>query len=303
MGRQVRRVPLDFNWPLEKPWKGFINTHYRLAKACRECEGYRGASPALRELSDKWYGYIPFKPEDRGSKPYQSTDAVMLQKARRSLGVDEGFEGPRLKAEAERLCELFNGQWKHHLNDQDVAALLESCYADELRPLTHTWSKEQGWQPKVPAYVPTAKEVNDWSINNGFFGSSTQYIICLAELARLGKEVKCPHCKGEGKFWPSEAARQAYENWEKEEPPVGDGFQMWETVSEGSPISPVFATAEELAAFMTRTRFGGDEGTPYETWLSFIRGPGWAPSLVVEAGQMQSGVDWAVSVEDASQKQ
>jgi hypothetical protein len=29
-------------------------------------------------------------------------------------------------------------------------------------------------------------------------------------------------------------------------PPEGDGWQAWETVSEGSPCSPVFATAEEL---------------------------------------------------------
>jgi hypothetical protein len=256
----------------------------------------------LRELSDKWYGYIPFKPEDRGSKPYQPSDAAILKRARRNIGADESFEGPRLQDEAGRLCKLFNGQWSHHLNDLDVAALLESCYASTLQELTHTWSEERGWQPKVPAYTPSAKEVNDWGLNNGFYTSSTQYVICLAELARLGKEVKCPHCKGEGEFWPSEAAKQAYEGWEKEEPPVGDGFQMWETVSEGSPISPVFATAEELATFMAGTRFGGDEGTPYETWLSFIRGPGWAPSLVVEAGQMQSGVDWAVSVDDTSQK-
>jgi hypothetical protein len=30
------------------------------------------------------------------------------------------------------------------------------------------------------------------------------------------------------------------------EPPVGDGYQLWETTSEGSPVSPVFETLEEL---------------------------------------------------------
>lgn len=33
------------------------------------------------------------------------------------------------------------------------------------------------------------------------------------------------------------------------EPPKGDGFQLWETVSEGGPISPVFKTPEELSAW------------------------------------------------------
>ena len=32
-------------------------------------------------------------------------------------------------------------------------------------------------------------------------------------------------------------------------PPEGDGFQLWETTSEGSPISPVFATLDELCAW------------------------------------------------------
>lgn len=37
------------------------------------------------------------------------------------------------------------------------------------------------------------------------------------------------------------------DEWEHEEPPTGAGWQLWETTSEGSPISPVFASAEELA--------------------------------------------------------
>lgn len=33
------------------------------------------------------------------------------------------------------------------------------------------------------------------------------------------------------------------------EPPAGDGYQLWETTSEGSPCSPVFATLDELCAY------------------------------------------------------
>lgn len=33
----------------------------------------------------------------------------------------------------------------------------------------------------------------------------------------------------------------------KIDPPTGEGFQLWETTSEGSPSSPVFKTAKELA--------------------------------------------------------
>jgi hypothetical protein len=34
------------------------------------------------------------------------------------------------------------------------------------------------------------------------------------------------------------------------EPPLGDGYQLWETVSEGSPISPVFQTLELLCDWL-----------------------------------------------------
>ena len=32
-------------------------------------------------------------------------------------------------------------------------------------------------------------------------------------------------------------------------PPEGEGYQLWSTTSEGSPISPVFATLDELCAW------------------------------------------------------
>lgn len=41
-------------------------------------------------------------------------------------------------------------------------------------------------------------------------------------------------------------------DWKKHfkvDPPVGEGFQLWETTTEGSPMSPVFVSPEELAAW------------------------------------------------------
>ena len=79
-------------------------------------------------------------------------------------------------------------------------------------------------------------------------------------------------------------------SWKPTEPPAGDGYQIWETVSEGSPISPVFATPEELARHMAGTKWGADDGTPYEAWLKFILGPGWAPTGVMQGGVFENGV-------------
>ena len=57
----------------------------------------------------------------------------------------------------------------------------------------------------------------------------------------------CPECHGEGDIWADEESKRASDEWARSEPPTGPGYQIWETVSEGSPISPVFATPEELA--------------------------------------------------------
>lgn len=68
-------------------------------------------------------------------------------------------------------------------------------------------------------------------------------------------------------------------------------LMMYETCSEGTPISPAFATPEELARWLADNRasaFGGMTAT-YEQWLAMAK-RGWAPSAVVQGGVMRSGV-------------
>lgn len=56
-------------------------------------------------------------------------------------------------------------------------------------------------------------------------------------------------------------------------PPKGKGWQMWENVTEGSAISPVFKTPEELAQWLYHTKASafGDLTLTYEEWLSKIK--------------------------------
>ena len=58
------------------------------------------------------------------------------------------------------------------------------------------------------------------------------------------------------------------------DPPVGAGYQLWENTSEGSPLTPVFETIEELAKYCADTAnnvtiFGSDT-LCYESWLKWI---------------------------------
>ncbi len=74
-------------------------------------------------------------------------------------------------------------------------------------------------------------------------------------------------------------------------------FQMYEDTSEGTPISPVMATPEELARWLAdngASAFGNMTAT-YDQWLATIQ-RGWACSAVMTvnrdgSGTMQSGVE------------
>jgi hypothetical protein len=75
-------------------------------------------------------------------------------------------------------------------------------------------------------------------------------------------------------------------------PETATHLMMYETTSEGTPISPAFATPEELARWLAdngASTFGDSTGT-YEQWLHTCRG-GWAPSAVFDQHGFRSGVE------------
>lgn len=71
-------------------------------------------------------------------------------------------------------------------------------------------------------------------------------------------------------------------------------LMMYEDTTEGTPISPAFATPEELARWLAdngASSFGSDTAT-YEQWLPVCRGA-FAPSMIIANGQIYSGVECA----------
>lgn len=228
MGRELRRVALDFDWPLNKVWAGFVNEHYR---KCPHCEN--GTTRARARLGDLVSLLMLSGKDARRGKahPYfydapLHYTAGMIPPSKDMVELTTGLAG---------RAPSFMGH--------------DSC---------DKWSAEK----KI---IAAAGLPENWGI--------------------------CPHCEGEAM---DPACKEAYEAWEPTPPPKGDGYQIWETVSEGSPISPVFATPEELARHMAGTRWGADQGTSYETWMKFILGPGWAMSGVIRDGKWQNGVEAAV---------
>jgi len=74
-------------------------------------------------------------------------------------------------------------------------------------------------------------------------------------------------------------------------------FQVFETVSEGTPVSPPFATREELVDYLVASgdfwdQTRGDGAWSREAATAFVMGDGWAPSFVsAPATGLISGVE------------
>ena len=141
--------------------------------------------------------------------------------------------------------------------------------------------------------------MNKWSLSGIGHDSINCWVCVKAELKRLKQPAVCKFCGGKSAIWPSTKIEKQAKNWKPTNPPKGDGSQLWETVSEGSPISPVFATAEELAKYMAAGKnekwASNDRGTTYDQWMKFINGPGWAPSFIGTNQGITSGVNAVVS--------
>ena len=52
MGREIKRVPLDFAWPLHVQWKGYMDPY--TSQRCPACDG-TGYNPETKHIADNYY--------------------------------------------------------------------------------------------------------------------------------------------------------------------------------------------------------------------------------------------------------
>ena len=283
MGRELKRVPVDFDWPVSKTWHGFVNSHYAKRSDCAACGG-SGHNKVGRFLSDTWYRHTACEMFGNffGDNILSAWTRERIQRAGWPSSVGDNIE----------MAKQFQFTTLTHWSDKLAQDEVDKLVAEgRLRDLTHTWSRDDGWQPKELAANPTPDEVAVWN-SRGLGHDAINEMVCVeARAKRFGHDnISCEKCGGSGEFWANEEDETAAEAWEAFDPPTGDGYQIWETVSEGSPVSPVFAKPEELAHWMVEHDDSVTRDTTYEGWLVFINGPGWAPSMIGVGNSLRSGV-------------
>jgi hypothetical protein len=206
MGRTLKRVPLEFEWPLHQIWRGYVNP-YR-AHDCKACEG-QGFNPETFKIYQDCYGR-----ERPGSR------------------------------------------WINRITQDEVEALLA---AGRLRDFTHH-STPDGYAAIVPRPTITAQQVNDAYERSGCFvhDAINHSILVETRARRLGVFGNCRTCNGTGEIWCDEKFATLRDDWERIEPPTGSAYQLWETTSEGSPVSPPFETLNDLCRWCqdNATTFG-----------------------------------------------
>jgi hypothetical protein len=210
--RTVKRVPSDFDWPLNEPWQGYVNPHDRACDVCAGSGATAGAQ-ALRRLSDLMM--------------------FMCREAAKTQSNPEHRPHPSLRQLGITQPDQLTGE---------LVELMAGLAGRSASPFGH--DSVDAWQATRKLVAAAGLRADSWGI-------------CLA-------------CGGEGQ---DPATKTAAEAWQDYEPPSGPCWQLWETTSEGSPISPVFDSPEKLAKWAAKNSclFAGLKAT-YEDWLACIQG-------------------------------
>jgi hypothetical protein len=110
----------------------------------------------------------------------------------------------------------------------------------------------------------------DWPVNIAWPGYILPDELDLPECEECDGEG-CEACRSSG-VEGTDDQQDAYLAWEPSGPPEGEGWQLWMTTTEPTPMSPVFRTAEELADWCAENATMRSHYTASrEKWLAFIQ--------------------------------
>lgn len=257
MGREIKRVPLDWDWPVNKIW-----------------EGYQWPSSLVS---------APCPAGDACLNGHTAAGAWVAEIAHLALMLDDDLGSQR------------RGQPLHPYFDSVPRPYGSPTRTSDARPSPDIAEFGAGLAGREGVFMGH-DAIDRWHATDA-----------LIRAAGLDPKVwgVCPQCQGHGSVEAYPGQRAAAEAWEPTEPPSGEGWQLWETVTEGSPISPVFPDAEELAQWLT---------TPAACWGTMRQpmtieqargfvGAGWAPSMIGDASGIHDGATYVGAREAATNEE
>jgi len=174
--------------------------------------------------------------------------------------------------------------YRHQVRDADVAWLdkLSQAEVDYLleQGRLRTWvrdSTEPGhghWESRPLAAADVNEAYRDRRAM--LHDAINMHLVARFKCEKAGESHLCPACNGAGDTGTT-AQRAAHEAWQPTEPPTGDHIQMWQTISEGSPITPPFPGTEEGRRAMAEYLHVDQQDTicsefTVHDWLNVIEG-------------------------------
>jgi hypothetical protein len=302
--REVRRVPLDFEYgELKKVWPGLLMPEELRPDPCPECGPPTG-------LTSGGYGDAPdgtpygdgLTPEARAiDRTFYPTSIAYSWNGREMERAKALAWGDKIgQAEVDAL--IAEGRLRELKQVPEAEQCLEPCEGDGV-PEGAVWRGEPcrrfkghdgGHHPRPSEWVTvprTAAEVNamqhreDGSMAMDAHDGINRHILIRTRCKLLGLTRECPRCEGHGTVFRDDAHKAAYDAWEPQEIPTGEGWQIWSTTSEGSPITPVFETPEECARYasLNCTPFASIKWS-YDQWLEWITDGHPVDTLLVTRG-------------------
>lgn len=243
MGRELKRVPLDFAHPIEDVWPGYLRPEVRPCPG--ECDGGQPYAAwwaeAILWLLTTYAEAADASPDDRnrGGRiwPHPYLTGLPNAPSRWHDITDVDIVQPHELVIGNQVCRVLP------CTDRRLGKLLDGLGASN----GGLWGRDAG-------------------------GAAYSILKILLDAAGMDHDefFKCEVCGGTG-VHPED--QSISDEWERTDPPVGDGFQLWETTSEGSPVSPVFATLDELCEYAAANcNTFADQTATAEQWRSMLDG-------------------------------
>lgn len=214
MSREVRRVPLDFDAPLNQVWHGYVMPDSLKGEKCPDCSG-----------GQTWAGW-------------------WLQRFCQRLGmlasdVREQGRGRPLHPWLENDPYPAMTDWEYEYGpDGRPSRLIREPQV--MRPSRDILALIAGLTDQTEAEVASP------------FGQQDHVIFRkIVEAAGLDTWGGCGTCQGHGSLETYEGQRADADAWKPTPPPAGEGWQLWSTAGDPMPVSPVFAGEHDFAVWMS----------------------------------------------------